>query len=194
VCDFGMSVYIRLHRRYSHRMPSVPTWRTPSKASGGHKNANWALELHRPSWNDPRIPKCTAIAKSTGQKCKRPAVRGSCKCVTHSGRRNLEERLLDGSSLRKHNTRPPVKGPTKIVGERSRLADHVLAWKSHGNVYERLKAIDGEYAQIENKAVRNYLLSLSISAKLSHYKTFANRKIDPRAWYELLKHIKNKDL
>jgi hypothetical protein len=70
----------------------------------------------------------------------------------------------------------------------------VLAWKSHGNVYERLKAIDGEYAQIENKAVRNYLLSLSTSAKLLYYQTFMNRKIDPRAWYELLKHIKNKDL
>lgn len=175
-------------------MPSVPTWRTPSVSVEGHKNANWALEIHRPSWNDDRIPKCEGIAKSTGLRCKNPSVRGSCYCPRHSGTRGLEKKLLDGSSVRILRTRPQ-KRILDLVKDRSQLAEHRLIRKSYGNFYEHLKKIDQQILEeLPKGAVQQFLLCSSPSAKLSHYKTFANRKIDPRAWYELLKHIKNKDL
>jgi hypothetical protein len=107
---------------------------------------------------------------------------------------HLEKRLLDGSSVRILRTTPQKK-ISDLVKERSRLAEHRLIRKSRGSIYDHLKLIDQQFLkELPRGTVQTHLLSLRPAAKLLCHETFANRKIDPRAWYDLLKSIKNKDL
>jgi hypothetical protein len=48
--------------------------------------------------------------------------------------------------------------------------------------------------ELPKGAVQQFLLCSPPSAKLLYYQTFMNRNVDPRAWRELLKKIKNEGI
>ena len=94
-------------------MPSCATWRKPSSDKTKHPGVTWALKLHRcPSWTSDLIPKCEAIAKTTGQRCRCPALQNHNLCRNHN-------RLTPEELIAQH--------PGPLVRKKSKPASHILA-------------------------------------------------------------------
>ena len=66
-----------------------PKWRVPLGHGNPHPVQSLAFlasRRHTQLGNDDSpVPKCQAIARSTGQKCRHVALRGSTRCRVHSG-------------------------------------------------------------------------------------------------------------
>ena len=173
-------------------MPSVPTWREPIFKKAGHKNANWALELHRPSFDDPRIPKCHAIAPSTGEKCRNISVRGSCYCRRHGGIRLLEKRIAEGKSSRVYGPNNPRFGTQINVGAhttKANLAGHIYTQKELTKLRKLYSTCDGHFIKDLPVSVQSCIATLTWRKRLTLFNAWLNKKIDPRAWTKALKEL-----
>ena len=175
-------------------MPSVPTWREPTIKIEGHKNANWALELHRPSWTDSRIPKCEAIAVTTGVKCRGLAVRGTRFCRKHKGTAHLEKIIAKGHSARTYGPDNPRFGTKINVGARttkSNLSGHIIARKHKRAAYGRFYESEGLFLKSLSVSVRQSYDPLSKTEKLKLFLAWEQKNVDPRGWQEALKKVLN---
>lgn len=175
-------------------MPSVPTWRQPIYKREGNSNGNWALEIHRPSWTDDRIPKCQAIAKSTGEKCRGLAVRGSGYCKRHGGIRFLEKRIAEGKSARvyaAHNIHSYTKNTPGARTTKAKLSDHIHTRKHNNKLYERFYESEGLFMKSVSNSVLDKYQTLSKSKKLRFFLLWEQKNIDPRSYTEALKALLN---
>jgi len=169
-------------------MPSKPSWRTSAtKTSGpGHKNANWALELHRPSWGDPRIPKCSRIIGEGADRrqCGSPAIRGATLCFKHGGTRHLDKIIASGRSRRIYaETNPRSNSAQK--GEHTTKCDvatHIHTRKQLSAASDRLQQSKWPSENDASNSVRAIIQNLSLAKRTRLFLLWEGKNLDPRSY------------